>query len=279
MLTFNQLLRTAGLDPREVRLVRHRDSNPKVHRMLYEDAVNVRPPFAQYQERQGTPQVIDQFRAARYLAGFVAEPITGATVFAGVWERLDERPKDQYTDNPYAPDAPSSRAIEFNTRRVETFDDYAGRLVIAWGDGTRAWVQRADNQDKPIVELRRTRSDPPFPGWLSFQVSLHEIESLYASWIQVLRNARGVYLLVRRKTGEQYVGSASGADGFFGRWGSYQDGHGGNVGMRELGADASEFDVNVLEVAASDMDADEICQRESKWKTKLGTRAVGLNRN
>jgi hypothetical protein len=97
--------------------------------------------------------------------------------------------------------------------------------------------------------------------------------------VQVLRNARGVYLLVRRKTGDQYVGSATGEGGFHGRWLSYQDGHGGNLGMKELAADASEYDVNILEVAASDATVDEVYQRESVWKAKLGTRATGLNRN
>lgn len=54
---------------------------------------------------------------------------------------------------------------------------------------------------------------------------------------------------------------------------------GGNVGLRELGADAAEYDVNILEVAASNALVDEIYERESLWKIKLGTRAVGLNRN
>jgi len=95
----------------------------------------------------------------------------------------------------------------------------------------------------------------------------------------VLRNARGIYLLVRRKTGEQYVGSASGSDGFYGRWLTYQDGHGGNLGMRQLAVAASEYDVNILEVAASNATVDEIYARENIWKTKLGTRVVGLNHN
>jgi hypothetical protein len=277
MLTFNQLLKVGGLTPETVRLLRHRDTKLRIHRALYDAAMKLDPRFAQYQERQGTPQVIEQFRNATYLAGFVAEPITQQTVFVGIWERLDERAERK--DNPFEPDPPTSRAIEFNTRRLEQFDDYSGRLVIDWGDGTRAWVQRADNQDKRILEIRKVKRDPDFPGFLKFQISLDQVEGLYASWVQVLRNARGIYLLVRRKTGEQYVGSATGGDGFFGRWLCYQDGHGGNVGMRELAADAGDYDVNILEVAASNANTDEIYERESLWKTKLGTRVVGLNRN
>jgi len=277
MLTFNQLLQVGGLNPETIRLLRHRDATPRIHRALYDAAMKGDPRFAQYQERQGTPQVIEQFRNATYLAGFVVEPITQQTVFVGIWERIGERTERK--DNPFEPDPPTSRAIEFHTSRVERFDEYCGRLVIDWGDGTRAWVQRADNQDKRIVEIRKTKRDPDFPGFLKFQISLDQVEALSASWIQVLRNARGVYLLVRRKTGEQYVGSATGSDGFFGRWIGYQDGHGGNIGMRELAADAAEYDVAILEVAASNAATDEIYGRESLWKTKLGTRVVGLNRN
>jgi len=220
MLTFNQLLRAGALEPETVRLLRHRDSTPRVHRALYDAAMMLDPKFEQYQEQQGTSQVIEQFRAAKYLAGFVAEPMTQHTVFVGIWERLEERVKRKGNDSS------TSRVIEFNTRRVERFDEYSGRLVIDWGDGTRAWVQRAEKQDKRILEIRKTKQDPDFPGYLKLQISLEQVEGLYTSWIQVLRNARGIYLLVRRKTGQQYVGSASGSDGFLGRWLSYQDAEG-----------------------------------------------------
>lgn len=75
------------------------------------------------------------------------------------------------------------------------------------------------------------------------------------------------------------MASATCADGFFSRWLCYQDGHGGNVGIRELGATAAEYDVNMLEVAASNAMVEEIYDRESLWKIELKTRATGLNRN
>ena len=84
---------------------------------------------------------------------------------------------------------------------------------------------------------------------MKFKSSRDEVSSLYATWAEILRHARGVYLsifLVRRDTGEQYVGSANGADGFHGRWCNYADGHGGNVAMKELKAPASTFDVSIF---------------------------------
>ena len=64
------------------------------------------------------------------------------------------------------------------SKRLERFDDYSGGLVFDWGDGTRAWVQRADNQDKRIIEIRKAKRDPDFPGFLKFQISLDQVEKL-----------------------------------------------------------------------------------------------------
>lgn len=60
-LTFNVLLQAAGLDPAAVRLVRHRD--PRHEREVYDAALAEDPSFERYQETQGNPKVIQQFRA------------------------------------------------------------------------------------------------------------------------------------------------------------------------------------------------------------------------
>src|SRR5216683_1772895 len=87
--------------------------------------------------------------------------------------------------------------------------------------------------------------------------------------LRILRHVRGVYLLVRRDTGEQYVGSASGADGFYGRWCNYTDGHGRNFAMKELNSPATAFDVSILEVVGSEATPEHIIEREGPWKDKL----------
>jgi hypothetical protein len=86
-------------------------------------------------------------------------------------------------------------------------------------------------------------------------------------------------LLVHRESGQQYVGSAYGDDGFFGRWKNYSDGHGGNVAMKELKAKAEAFDASILDVVGMDATNEQIFDRERLWKEKLGTRVKGLNRN
>lgn len=280
MLTFNMLLQRKELEPSHVRLLRHCGATALQERQIRDGAFRLEEGFQRYQERQANPEVIDQLRAARYFAGFIVEPITKKTVFVGVWERLGERA--EHLGDPISirsKGRPEDSHVEFNTRRLSEFDDYVGRLVIAWGPGHRKWVQRADNQDKSILELREAQSDPEYPGHLRLKLALGGIEALYPSWIQVLRAARGIYLLVHRESGQQYVGSACGVDGFYGRWSGYADGHGGNVALKQLGAPAEAFDVTILEVAGSDYGDEAILERESLWKQKLGTRVKGLNRN
>ena len=154
----------------------------------------------------------------------------------------------------------------------------AGRLVVDWGPGTRAWIQRADNQDKVVLEIRRAFQEPEFPGYQNFVEPLSRIASLPLSWEQALLASRGVYLLTCVRTREQYVGAAPGEKGFLGRWRHYLDGgHGGNVGLRSR--EPSDYRVSILEVAGSAATTEDILRTEARWKEKLQSREMGLNRN
>jgi hypothetical protein len=87
-----------------------------------------------------------------------------------------------------------------------------------------------------------------------------------------------VYLLTCPKTKEQYVGSAMGDDGFWGRWQDYvQTGHGGNVALKSR--DPSDYQVSILEVAGTSATHDEIGAMEGRWQRKLQSKDMGLNRN
>ena len=89
---------------------------------------------------------------------------------------------------------------------------------------------------------------------------------------------QGVYLLTCPRTREQYVGSATGRDGFLGRWRSYVDGgSGGNVSLRSR--DPSDYQVSILQAAGSADDRGTILAMEERWKQKLQSRDMGLNRN
>src|SRR4029077_17589791 len=105
---------------------------------------------------------------------------------------------------------------------------------------------------------------PPFPGFAAFYSDIDDIDDLYLSWIEVLRNVKGVYLLVDKKTGARYVGSATGPESLWGRFHDYTEtGHGGNVELKSLGR--RPYRVSVLQIGTFDND---ILQAEAAWKTK-----------
>lgn len=118
----------------------------------------------------------------------------------------------------------------------------------------------------------------PFPGFSAFVEPLSRILSLPHAWRQVLTANKGVYLLTCPDTKEVYVGSASGADGFLGRWTDYAlNGHGGNVVLKRRAP--SDYRVSILEVAGSQASDRDILALEEIWKLKLQSREMGLNAN
>jgi hypothetical protein len=217
-------------------------------------------------------------RSAEILASFVVEP-GGQTVFVGLWRVRGS--EVGYLPDPYrVPSGPArDGSVIIDLERLPTLDQYCGRIIVDWGGGERAWVQYAHRRDKEIIELRRQAEEQRFPGFTRFACGLHELDALPATWLEPLRASRGVYLVVHRPSGAQYVGSATGADGFLGRWQGYSDGHGGNAAMRELAHGADEYDVRILETVGSSATVDELYDLESLWKEKLGSRVQGLNRN
>ena len=273
-LTFNQALATYGIDPREVRLLRHQGRGPsgRTPFVLWRD---VRPLFEAYQAAQ---QVKNRNRlSASVWASFVVTP-DGRTMLAGLYgvQGRERMPSDW--PYPLSARPPEGDDELYRLDHIAQFSEFDGRLYIDWGAGTRTWVQRADQQDKPIEEFARRFSEPPFPGFSAFTEPLSRILALPAAWATALSAAHGIYLLTCPKTRELYVGSATGADGFLGRWRGYAlNGHGGNVKL--MSREPSDYQVSILKVAGSlDSEAD-ILALESRWKAKLQSREMGLNAN
>jgi hypothetical protein len=281
-LKFNMLLRDEGIDPAEVRLLRHqtREADGRTPYMLWRDNL---PGFESYQSTQSTKRRANF--ASPYWASFVASP-DGRTLFVGLFTArlvgtVPVGQIDAFHGRPIGSDGNWTHYDQYDCVRVPELAEYSGRLSIHWGDSAssyRAWVQRAHQQDKPIVELVRTFREEEFPGFSRLIRPLSEIETMPATWREALRATRGIYLLACPRSREHYVGSATGADGFLGRWREYgATGHGGNVALK--GRDPSDWIVSVLEVAGSVASEAEILEMETTWKLKLHSRSIGLNRN
>ena len=276
---FNSLLLEAGIQPHEVRLLRHQDKSSSRGRTPYElwrqedqSAFNV------YQSVQN-PNRRAELSQANIWASFVATP-DGRTLFAGLYRSHWQGVNDVAIPHPH-----KEGSIEVGTSDVydlqseERLGDLRGKLFVEWGIGTRSWVQRADNQNKLVTELKTQFKEDDFPGYLNFIEPLSRIESsLPTTWVSSLKQVRGVYLLTCPNTKELYVGSATGSESFWGRWCQYvSNNHGGNVMLKSR--EFSDYQVSILEVAGSATSTEEILRMESRWKRKLQSREMGLNSN
>ncbi|WP_174290908.1 GIY-YIG nuclease family protein [Sphingomonas bacterium] len=274
-LVFNTLLADAGIAPRDVRLLRHETKrHGRTPYSLWRDDLNGFDDYQRVQKRSRR-----SYFASPFWAAFVVEP-GGKTLFAGLSAVSSAGAiSDGWLDPISGRDTALLVDYElYELVRQEALSCFVGRLVIDWGGGTRTWAQRADKQDKTILAWRESFAEPAFPGHLAFVAQLSDLAALPNGWRAALAAARGVYLLTCPRTHEQYVGAATGVEGFLGRWTDYvETGHGGNVGLKSR--DPADYQVSILQVAGSAEDRADIEATEALWKVKLQSRDMGLNRN
>jgi len=177
----------------------------------------------------------------------------------------------------------------YQQERLPGFEHLESRVIVDWGRGTRKWCQNLVN--KTVLEITpRGRVLPPFRDYLEFDITYDKLKEMYANedahreWRSRLQAVAGVYLILAETTGELYVGSASGAEGIWGRWREYaKNRHGGNEELRRLiesGTDYPKaFRFSILQIVPTSMARQDVIDLERRLKTKLGSRAHGLNLN
>lgn len=177
--------------------------------------------------------------------------------------------------------------------RVRAAEDWVGRLYL-----TSIYKERNSYPygetlagDLTVAELLPERlSIGRFPGFKAVNLPKSQLDRVVQqnieSWRSALSSVKGIYLITDDDTGELYVGKADGTDGIWGRWCAYSsNGHGGNVALRkEFGITATperrhKLRFSILEIADLAATNDDINGRESHWKSVLGSRAHGYNRN
>jgi hypothetical protein len=206
VLTFNDVLASAELDPRTVRLARHLDRRSRL-RSIYAVWKTEPDLFEAYQAIQKARV----WYVGDFVASFVVTPPPAAeTLFVCLYKvesvsTCEAGATDPITGNDV------SGCDRFAMTRDNRLDEYKGRLSIEWGPGARTWAQRASAQPKPIRAIR-DQEEPPFPPVSEFCVDVAEVPALPTSWQARLAAIKGIYLLVDQRTGEQYVGSAKGED-------------------------------------------------------------------
>jgi hypothetical protein len=272
VITFNDVLHSAGVDPSKVRLARHQDARPR-GRSIY--AIWKSPGGRELVEQYQAIQKQDRFEIGGFVASFVVTPPPRSeTLFIGLYEVLARGECEAGRREPFTRSDVTGRYL-YEMTHDSRMDEYKERLVVDWGPGTRSWVQLASRQPKQVRALR-DQEEPPFPGFARFCVDVHELLGIYPGWQERLREVKGIYVLVDKTTGKQYVGSAKGEESLWGRLSEYaRTGHGGNIGLSK----EARYQVGLLQVVDLSLPDHSIEEIESWWKRKLMTREHGLNGN
>ena len=260
--------------------VRHQDKDLNMGTLINDGWLD------RYQALQSNPV----FRDCDFIATFIGDGDTRAK-FYGIYRVLEERaatPDDIPEDSPMAGWHHQDRYF-YKLEHQSQYVDFEGRVVIEWGAGTLAWHQNMTN--KPVIEIFPPgRALQPFSDYLDFTLSYQELQEVIANpaahrdWQSSLSAVAGIYLILAETTGEQYVGSAYGLSGSWGRWQQYAaNGHGGNKLLEQIVKDdaayPNAFRYSVLQVLPKSTKDAEVIRWESQYKVKLGSRATGLNAN
>lgn len=282
MVRLAELLAARGYvpDPNHVKVVRHKDSRFDIEELRQTGW------FETYQQFQGKPV----FDGCSEIVVFVGEEGTTGR-FVGVYDVGARHPA---TTDLLAPGCPYPNLVNvggwhYSLKKRTGFEDLEDRVVIDWGKGALQWAQWFT--DRPVLEIRpEGRALPPFRDYLRVHLSFKELSRLVAhpeahsDWVAGLSAVGGIYLIVHTQTGEQYVGSATGAGGLWHRWCEYaKTGHGGNLKLKAACTQDAEcpaaFSFPILETFSRSLVREEALTLESFFKTKLGSRAFGLNAN
>lgn len=275
-IALKMIFRDAGLNLAEVRVLRHKDKRASKGNSPYELWRDSKPQFDRYQSTQSTAN--RGKLKAQYWASFVVTP-SDETMFVGLYRAKNRGLLEEDTPMPHMEGIDKAGSCDvYGLNLEDRLRDLIGRLIVDCGSGGRAWIQRSDHKDKAIIEIRKEFKEPDFPGFMNFIGSLSQLERLPKGWITALSCTKGIYLLTCPKTKEQYVGSATGSQGFFQRWQEYaQTGHGGDVALKLRAP--SDYQISILEVAGTAATEEDIREMEKRWKLKLQSRDMGLNRN
>lgn len=185
---------------------------------------------------------------------------------------------------------PIKNGVHYEGQELKEYRPYFGRLVIQFHKSFMSVIRKANtlrNQLEVLELLPENYNGDKFPGYNKVHLSWYQLQHILDckkdDWIQALSHQKGVYLITDNKTGNLYVGSASGnQEGLLQRWEQYiKNGHGGNKELKQLSFDYIQrhFHYTLLENYNFNTDETIIKDREDWWKTVLATRQHGYNKN
>ena len=269
---------------KRVRLIRHKDSrrdkviDGKTYRnSLYDLYLNEHDAFLSYQSEQ----VVKRFKDVDYIVSFIGEEST-LSRFVGVF-RNDGILKEIEA---YKGEAQA----KFIFSELKGFELLKERVIIDWKSPI-SWLQSYTNL-MPVIRIDRGLMENNIPVFTSFEdvvLTYAQLKLIFDTnhpeWKAKLESCNGIYLILDKLTGKQYIGSTYNTKGIWGRWADYANtGHGGNTDLAPLidkDADYAKkyFQWCILETLPLKILPEQAIDREALYKRKFGTREFGYNNN
>lgn len=279
MLKVIELLKLRGLDTAaKIKFVRHLDRRIDLYDLMISGHLD------RYQSTQSKPV----FRECDYIISFIGLPRSQAR-FLGVYRVLRERRVKDAPPPAGYPLQEDPKWFYYDLELVPGFEDLQQRIIIDWGKGAIKWDQWAtEESDKEVVEVLPAGYTRPWPDYLDFILTHDELVRICSNpeanreWVHKLSAVAGVYLITYQ--GRQYVGSASGKEGIYGRWRQYAQGaYSENAKVKQLletNPDCyKQFRYSILRTLPGSMPKQEVIAKEMLDQVKLGSRDAdrGLN--
>ena len=265
-LTFEQILASGGIDPKDALVIRH----------------------AYVREHEDGSDVIHADSTDEEILAYTRQQSSNSRTFPTV------PPKTWIVFLPEGGDRARLWSVVVNNGEtsndgsLRTFDlvpseqliDLNNRLVIGWRS-PRTWrINATTAASYPVVEI--ADAEPvPFPGFDELVLDHAQLQAVmreqrYASWRTALGSVFGIYLITDTLDGRHYVGKADGEESIRQRWNAYAtNGHGGNVRLRPR--DPKSFRFSLLRVFDPATPTSQINAAESHFKNALDSRRHGLN--
>jgi hypothetical protein len=276
-LTFQTLLDNCPISQNKMYYYFHSEKGDK-NVSIYQSFMSSLEWMEEYQSSQKE----GRFKNADYILFFVKTSNKKECVFIGLYKKNGVTVvTDENGQNPHD---------KYDLERCSELSQWSGRLFVEDPTTSLDIYNKAETiRDKgglPILKLLTAKEASEFPGFHHFTTLVSELKNLPANYQRYLKQAKGVYLLTCLNSHKLYVGSAYGEHGFWGRWTGYdENAGGGNIALTDWikkNEKECNFQVSLLEIAASTDSKESIIAKENSWKTKLNSRSVdgnGLNLN
>ncbi len=188
-------------------------------------------------------------------------------------------------------------------KRLDEYEKYFGRLFIKWTNLPQQFFYVKKDiinsiELHKIAEKHYLETEEDFNGYENVCKKYKQLKQIIdqKTWKEALSRVYGVYVITDMENGKQYVGSAYGENGIYGRWKTYlesgydkdekENGEYPNKELKKLVKEKGlkyiqeNFQYAILEIfPMNELGKEKALNRETYWKTVLKTKEHGYNDN